>query len=84
MKPSEMRAAAKNERLQMERLRKREMEAQLRMQKIKDEINIIRQKEAGEEAPPKGVSGEREQELVDEEYKDLKMGEDQGTGGSGR
>ncbi len=87
--PSEMRAAAKIERLRKERLRTREMEAQLRMQKIKDEINIIRQKEAGEEAPQKRESicekresirekreSIRREKLLVDEYKDLKMDEE--------
>jgi tetratricopeptide (TPR) repeat protein len=91
-KPSEIRAAAKKEResnkwehIRKEKIRKREAEAQLRMQKIKDEIDrIYKQNENGEEAPQSQAAPSREQqeeqkratEDLVSEIRDLEMEEE--------
>jgi hypothetical protein len=86
-KPSEVRAAAKAERERKENLSRREAEAQMRMQKIKDEISSIKRKEsigdtpkatptATPKATPKAPKSSVTTKPFDEQYEDSQIGEE--------
>jgi hypothetical protein len=82
-KPSEIRAAAKAERERKENLRRREAEAQMRIQKFKDEISSIKRRESAGDTPAatpktttKAPNASVRPKPFDGNYEDSQIGEE--------